>query len=777
MFRRITHLILTLQWPVLILLAVMTAGSGAAIFHLRIDPSMESLFNKTSKEYALYREYSEKYGSDQLVAVAMDTEDVFKLRNLVLLKTLTEEIERLPGVERVLSLANAMDLRHKFMGVKLVPVFETLYEEEDALKEIKKSVLKNEIFVGNLISADGKVASLLIYLESGDKSRQTAGPLIRELRRFLSRIETSGLHFYMAGAPVEQYDFIDLIRRDQMVFIPMITGLLVIATLLIYRSVVCMLASMSMVFVTLVWTLGSIALAGDSLNLMTSLLAPVIMIITVANSIHLLNLFFEVRQHHPNVRECIMITLEQLGMPCLLTYASTILGFISLAITPVPAIQSFGIYSALGAFYSYVLSLTLTPILFQILPGPCAKKPSRPWTFLRKAVVTYLEELEFRWKYWILALTVLALAASWAGIQRLEIDTNLVKQMKPNLPLAIATRFIDERLTGVYSVGFILHRRDRRPMTDLESLKKLEAFQVFLERRPEVTKVHSITALIKKIHEAREDDPHAYRLPEDEDSLARYFEGISKSGDPELRKLISRDGKEVRIGVRMRAVGTREGSAFEQASEKYLQEHFGRDFEFYQTGNIVLLGRMARDLVHQQTASFKAAFLSILVVISLFFHSLKVGLLAAVPSLFPILMIYGLMGWMGIELSSTTAMISSIVLGLVVDEAAHFLHRYRLEFSRRGHYVQALHHTLRNVGQAAIISSLILVAGFASSVFANFRPTVHFGLLTSVTILIALLCTLIVLPICLIFLRPFGRQKLFKKTGLRIEAKEEAVRG
>ena len=121
------------------------------------------------------------------------------------------------------------------------------------------------------------------------------------------------------------------------------------------------------------------------------------------------------------------------------------------------------------------------------------------------------------------------------------------------------------------------------------------------------------------------------------------------------------------------------------------------------------------------------------------------------------------MGFLKIELSMSTAMISSTVLGLVVDSSIHFLHRFKLEFSRRRHYLQSLHHTYRNVGQALSLSTLILVIGFASSVFASFLPTIHFGLFTSLAIFFALIFTLLTLPVCLVLLKPFGGQRLFKR--------------
>jgi hypothetical protein len=211
----------------------------------------------------------------------------------------------------------------------------------------------------------------------------------------------------------------------------------------------------------------------------------------------------------------------------------------------------------------------------------------------------------------------------------------------------------------------------------------------------------------------------------------------------------------------MKAVGTKQGTLVEDSIRVYMDRELGPYFDYHITGNVVLLGKMSKELVINQIKGFGFAFISILISICLIFRSLKMGLLAAIPNILPILSIYAIMGFAKIEISSPTAMISSVVLGMVVDASIHFLYRFRMEFSHRHNYLQALHHTYRRVGQSLCVSTLVLVIGFASSIFASFRPTIYFGVLTSLAIFFSLISTLLFLPVCLITLKPFGREKLF----------------
>lgn len=766
MFRRLALIIHAGRWPIALILGLITLVLGISLKDLKIDPSMETLFIKKSPEYLYYRQYSEKYGSDQMIAVAMATTDLFTARNLRTLRQVTRDLEALPGVERVLSLANTMDIRPKFLGVKIEPALKGVFKGTRDLGVLRQDILGNELYVNNLISKDGNVANIIVYVKAGGKDRELSGVLIEKMRAYLLEKEETGLQFYVAGSPVEQYDFIRLIRRDQLIFVPLIALLLIATTYIMYQSFTCMVLSMSIVFMTLVWTLGTISVMGQQLNLMTSLLAPVMMIVSVVNSVYLINVFFEVRPHQPSLKKAIVLTLDQLGIPCFLTHFTAILGFASLALSPIPAIKSFGIFAALGTFYSYLVEITLTPLLFPMLPFRIREESLEKKSLLNHMLVQFIEKLELRWKWLILALTAAVIFFSVRGLEKIQVDTNIIKQMKPDLPLAVATRFIDENLTGVYSLGFVFRRRDGGTMVDYETLKRLDEFKDYMEAKPEISKINSITTVIKRIHHARGDlEVGAFKISENPSDLDRYFKGVMESED--AAQFISSDLKETRLEARMRAVGTAEGARVEETARQYLEEHLSPYFEYELTGNVVLLGKIAKGLVHEQVVSFAFALGSILLLIIIIFRSVILGLLAAIPNLIPILAVYGLMGYMQIELSTPTAMISSIVLGMVVDASIQFLYRFRIEFDHRGHYLQALHHTLRNMGSSMFISTMILVIGFASSVFASFRPTVHFGVLTSLTIFLAFVCTVVVLPVCIILVKPFGPQRLFHRKGKR----------
>ncbi|MCM8776450.1 MAG: MMPL family transporter, partial [Candidatus Omnitrophica bacterium] len=611
MFRRFAEIVLVLRWPLFLVLLLATLIHGFAVFKLQIDPSIDSLFDKKSPEYAYYRAFVRQYGSDQIIAIAMSTNDLFTMDNLETLKFLTDQVSRLSEVERVISLTNAMDIRHKFLGIKIVPAIQGVLEREKSVHEFKKEVLSNEMFLNNLVSKDGENANIVVYLKSEPGHRTSRGDVIKEIENLLSRLERPGLKFYVAGSPVEQHEFVRLLRRDQYICVPVIFAFLVLTNFLFYRNLSCMILPITIVIMALVWMMATIVYLGQELNLVTSLLTPVVMIIAIKTSVLYMNLFFEMRPHHSSLRETILLTMGELGMPSLLTHFTTILGFASLAFNPVPAIQSFGIFAAVGAFYSFLILLLVTPILLPVLPYRQRKDSLDDRHIVNWFLGQFLEKFEFRWKWVIMVIAGLTFVAALFGISKIKVDTNIVKQMKPDSKLAIATRFIDEHLTGVYVMGFVINRKDGQLMTDTKTLCAIDRFKAYLESKPEITNVNSITTLIKKIHHAREEEADSYQIPEDQETLDRYFEGIQRSRDPNIRSFISSDLKEIRLEARMKAVGTSEGAAVEADVRRYLDQKLGKEFDYHLAGNVVLLGRMATDLVRNQIDGFQFALLSI----------------------------------------------------------------------------------------------------------------------------------------------------------------------
>jgi hypothetical protein len=283
----------------------------------------------------------------------------------------------------------------------------------------------------------------------------------------------------------------------------------------------------------------------------------------------------------------------------------------------------------------------------------------------------------------------------------------------------------------------------------------MDTLQQFLEGFPEITKTLSLVDLIKRLSQADHDDnPTFYQLPEDESTLSEYLDLITGSEDREYLRFITQDLTLARISCRVKAVGTDRSQQILREVQTYLDEAFQKGEEVHVTGSMLVLSNMSTYLVSNQIKSMAAALPLILISMGLLYRSAFIGLISAIPNLVPILIVYGFMGWVGIELSVPTAMISSIVIGLAINNTIYFLSRFKLAFPKRRDYLEAIQVTLKNTGRAMISSSIILILGFWVGIFGSFKPSIYFALLTGMTLLLALISNLVILPLSLIIFRP-----------------------
>jgi len=448
--------------------------------------------------------------------------------------------------------------------------------------------------------------------------------------------------------------------------------------------------------------------------------------------------------------EAMVLALRQCRIPCLNAAVTTAIGLLTLWMIPVAAIRSFGLFCAAGVLLSYVLTMTLAPLLLLWLP-------TRPAASLRRnRVEHFLQAIAagvFRHPA-ILALAWFALlVAALAGISRLQVETDMIRALRPGSPLREATLFIDQNLTGVNSLEILI---DGVATDDLPGLARVASFEEAM--LPGLRKVTGLPDLYARAHRAfRAGDPTFARLPTGPDAQEdlediRWL--LQEQAPEQLARYVSPDGQTLRLAGRATALDTAASQRlFAQIREA--AERTGLP-DVRLTGNFVVLSNMSTTLVPHQVEGLALALLLIGGTLVLQFRSLRLGLLGLIPTAVPILLIYGLMGWLGIALSVPTAMIACVALGMTVDGTIHLMARFRAVFDETGDYLATVKQMLLRSGRATVFASITLCLGFCAGAFSSFIPSIHFAVLTGATLLVGLACVVLLLPLLLCLLRPLG---------------------
>jgi len=755
---RIARGVLRWRWGVLVLLALATAGFAMQIPRIVVEVSPEGMRLVGHPETIYYERYLEQYGSDEVVLLELWSEDVFSTESLAVLCRLTDEILGYENVDRVVSLCNVDDIRGSAEGIVIEPFFEEAPREEAEREAVRRDVHDNPLFFGNLVSRDDRSTLLVVELDrSGEDFPRKRRELVGKIQALAARARTDGVTLNVAGFPVIATVLPALMVSDQRIFIPLVLLLIVVTLMVAFRSFWGILLPLVTVVLSVVWTLGFLVLCGKKVEIVTNVLPPLVLVIALADAVHILAHYQEElrKGRGRDKEEAIRDATAYILVPCLLTSVTTAVGFASLCVSRVSGVRVLGLLASFGVMAAFVISITLVPVLLSFLSARPFERPSRKAHGLLDRFLARLARFNEAHRTALLFFAFLLLALSVAGLFRLRVETTLIKYLKEDDPLAVAVRQIEEHITGTSTLDVVFDFKARDGAKDPENLKKVEEMQAVLDAMPLVTHTASLVDLFKRMNQVfHGGESGLYRLPETREEIAQYLLLYSMSGDEEdLSRYVDDRYQTSVVAARVKTVSSAEMNRFIREVREEVAARFpGMDVRA--TGISVLTTNSIDAIVKGQIQSLALALAIICALMGVLFRSARLGLLSMIPNVIPILVTLGLMGWMGIEINTATAVISCVAIGIAVDDTIHFLNRYRKEFQSQGVEARAAAATLTSTGRALVFTSLVLTMGFMVLVFSSFRPLIYFGLLTGVTMISALVGDLVLLPVLLMVLRP-----------------------
>lgn len=736
------------RYPFLLLVAVAGAWLGSLAGRVDVEKNNESLISRDPVGLGQYERFKRDFGNDEDLLLTVTRPDLLTEAGLAFLSDVTARVAAMDGVVRVFSLANALELVPGELGPDPVPLLRRSPGAPDLAANARAALDRNPDFTGMLVSADRDTAAVVAQIEDRPGDDRYRAAIIAGVRGLIEKARADGVEAHLTGISVQKHDVTAFVERDQRILIPLAVVALGATLLLFFRRPLGLVLPLSVTGLSVAATLGAYFLAGLQLNAITSLLPPIVMVLSLAVSVHLIQGWLDAETSDGVGR--IRGVVRSLLFPCFFCSLTTALGFASLLTSDMPAVRQFGTFAAFGVTVSFLVGMTLVPVglTFVPLPGGRAAGTHR-WM---GRVLESAAGLTVRHPRGILvvftALTLLGLA----GVPMIRNNTDLVRFLDEHAPLRRDTLFVDRNLTGSSAIEFVVSRRDGRPLTSLEDVRRLAVFEEAAKRRPEITNVASITAVLRQIQRAQSGGDRL-ELPHTEDQAGYAFELIGVATDQTLvRRVITPDFRRARVSVRMRAVGTAVAAPLADSLLGEGRRLLGADYEVVATGAFYRVAEDSNRLVVSQVKSFGLALVLVFLAIGALFRSVRLTFIAAIPNIMPIVWTGGIMGAFGIDLSTGTAMIASAVIGLVVDDTIHYLtHFHRV---LRGDPGAAVRETTTGIGAALVMNNLVLVLGFWVGCFGSFKPTVYFSLLSGVTMISALVSDLLVTPACLLV---FGR--------------------
>jgi predicted RND superfamily exporter protein len=571
--------------------------------------------------------------------------------------------------------------------------------------------------------------------------------LLYEIRKIVKEEEAkSGKRFSIAGTAVLDDAMFRYNETDQALLLPLMLLIIVGAMFFMFRRVGMTLLPLLVVILSVVWAYGFLVLLGYEINLISVILGPLLLAVAIADSMHIVTGYLQkTAAGRWDKIECIERSFSEVAAPCLMASLTTSLGMLSLMSADLAPIREFGLVAAGGVMFAFIITVLLLPILLSALPVP---KWGRADQFRAGSFATLLGWLG-RWRRGrataILLVCAAAIIPAGLLLARLTVGTNSLDYFRKNDPVRVETEWIDSAIGGTTSLEFFIDGGREGALKEPDLLRRMERFQEYLEGLDGVTGVYSAVDLVKTLNRSFHDgDERMFAIPDSAVEVAQQL--LIIEGSEDLEGFLSYDYSKGRISARIEINASHEISLKMPEIEERMLEIFGDAATVTATGWIYLMYNMEGYLLSSQIKSFLLAFIVIAVAIIVMLRSLRLGLLAMIPNMLPILLTMGLMPLFDIHLDVGTVMIAGIALGLVVDDSIHFLSRLKVEEGRTPDVRDAIEAAIIETGRPIIFTSIVLSLGFLIFVFASFNPIIHFGILSALVIMLALVFDLVVLP-------------------------------
>jgi len=762
-----------LRWPLLLAVALATAWLARGLDDLQFDTSNEAWLVEGDQTLRTLDEFKTIFGNDDFVYILYDTPDFFRPEPIRRFAGLAEVMEaEVPHLLDMTWLGNAEWIEGRAESVEIEPLMDPLPESSDELARVRALALSEPTYVDNLISADGKVAGLMlemdVYPDDEVDPRKDVPPAVRGI---LARPEYVDLDTVAAGGPLLDYD-IDVLTAVEARNLGILCLAVQVAVLLwVGRGARAVVVPAVVVVLSVVWTFGAIALFGFKLNL-TVILVPILLIcVGIGDSMHVIAEFQDQQRRGLARREALLRGMALVGWPCVLTSLTTSVGFLSFLAADVRPFQDMGVYASLGVIVAVLLTFVLVPALYSwgpALPRSGAVSPGldgdsaqegRPEDLFDRILGASARLVEARPRT-LVAVFCAILAVSVVGFRKLEVESNAIKMFSPSVPIRHAYDWIDARMGGSMSLEIMLDTGLPNGALDPDFLRRMDSLDRFLVEHPLVTKTTSMLDVLRKMRKAfNENRSEYYDIPETKQEASQFMLLYEMSGGEERSKLLSFDGDIARMTVRTRSLGTAETREIAAEVERFAAEQFGDSVRVELTGMAAWV-RAMDDLISQgQRQSFAAAVVAITLMMMLVLRSVKLGLISMLPNVFPVLLTLGLMGWLGLPMDIMMMMFSALIIGVAVDDTIHFFVRFRREFERLGRYAPAIEVTLTTVGRPITFTTLTLTLGFMVFTASDVTAIVRFGTLSSFAFAWALLTDFFLAPALLILLEPLGAER------------------
>jgi len=773
-------------WLVIAIVAVITLGFAVQFPKITIDTDPKNMLPATS-DVRVYNDSVERDFSlhkDTIVLGIVNKHGIFNQTTLEKIAKITDEILKLKGIvtRDVTSFTTVDDVMSTGDSITVKPLMSEIPKTQQEIDAFKKSIYENPLIVDRLISQDGTTTAIYIPLEPGANGKEIAD----RVKAIVSK-EKGDEEYYVAGDPVARDTFGAEMFKQMGFFSPIAGMVMMIVLYILFGNFGLISSVMAVAMVSVIWSMGLLIGLGYPVHIMSSMI-PVFLMAIATDSIHIFNEFYfrfrELKNSSPFIplqrgtakKQAVLDTMRVVGQPVKYTALATAAGFAVLAIMHIIPVKVFGIFIAFGTIVIRLMSFSLIPAAMMLVSekkilaatGGEDEKENRAARILKKLGAIGARKSTITV---IVGIVVLIFAA--IGISRINVNNNMVKWFKAGSDVRKSDRIINEKLGGT-ALGYIVAVSEeddfiKRP----ETMRYIESLQRDMEKLPNVGKTFSVVDYVKRISKVFNNNNPAFdRVPDTKEAVAQYLFMFNMSAKPrDLDNVVDYPFRKANIWVQLK---TWDANAMQDVINRvkaYTAAYPLTGVEFKPAGTTYFNLVWNNEVLYDMLKGFIIALIIVFVILVFNFRSFKWALIAYMPLLFTIAVIYGAVGFMGKDFDMPISVLSCLSLGMAVDFAIHFISRFRRRLEDVGQgfspalsnpkglpyssalLTDSLLWTAARPGKGIIRNAILFATAFSAMIFAPLTPYVTVGLFIASMMFLSALMSIIYLPALIVMFR------------------------
>ncbi|MBI9073858.1 MAG: MMPL family transporter [Desulfatibacillum sp.] len=717
-------------WIVVACILLLTVAAGYRLPSIKINTSSYEISVKDIPEFAAYEGFLKDFGGAEYIQVVAKADNIFEPETFARLGRMADRLGEIPGVQTVISLPGAkqdMDLLDEWTPA-----------------QFEKKVEPVDLFVRNIISKDKKTTTITLILNDirgGEKE------LVQAVNQAVEA-EKGPMTVYEIGMPLISQAVLDVIKRDFLILPPLAFAIMILTLIVLFRSVRILAGPLACITISIIWAFGAMAWTGTPVAALTLVVPIFLMAVGTAYCLHVATEYENVARNSKTSGEAALACLEHVRLPTTLAVFTTLIGLSSLMLNRTEAVREFAMPACIGMLSQLILILVLFPAILALTPLPKSrtkvKKEDVLDRLLAKIAILNLDHRKA-------ALTVVGVITGLAilGFPLLRVDADVTKYLGEDVSVTKNFHDVYQDMAGCFSINVIAQCKEGGDcFRDLNHLQRVADLQRYLETLEGVDKTISTADYLKlinySVNDYRKDN---YALPEtqaDLDNLYNLYRMLF--GGASTQKFISDDFTQANILMMTHISSTHDWLKTQKRIEKYCQENFGKDFSVSITSMAVIVAHSNKIVTLSLIQGLLIIICVVLGIMLVALLSPKAGLVTLLPNCFPLVVLFGAIGWFSVELSMNTAMVASIAIGLALDDTIHYMVRYSRELRHGLDRRKALETAIRTVGRPIIFTSVTITLGFLVLTFSGYKPTATFGALMALTMVTALVGDLVILP-------------------------------